>query len=217
MKVLGVSGSPIKNSNTDRAVQAVLEATGMETEFVKLSDYTVAPCRACLGCVKTNRCVIQDDGIMLAEKAKAADALVIGGFTPYSTLDGRSKAFIERLYPLRHRQGFMVGKPGAAVITSCVPEENKQLPPAGEMGVNAVMFYMMEEGMRFVGSLKIQGNLPCIKCGFGDGCDVSGLKMLFGPEATVDSVGINDVDRKPSNLDEARSLGRKIAEALKTA
>ena len=217
MKVLGVSGSPTKNSNTDRAVQAVLEATGMETEFVKLADYTVAPCTACLGCVYTNRCVIQDDGIMLAEKAKAADALVIGGFTPYSTLDGRSKAFIERLYPLRHRRGFMAGKPGAAIITSCVPEENKQLPPAGEMGVNAVMFYMMEEGMRFVGSLKIQGNLPCIKCGFGDECDLSGLKMLFGPEATVDSVGINDVDRKPSNLDEARSLGRKIAEALKTA
>jgi len=217
MKVLGVSGSPIKNSNTDRAVQAVLEATGMETEFVKLSDYTVAPCLACLGCVCTNRCVIKDDGVILAEKAKAADALVIGGFTPYSTLDSRSKAFIERLYPLRHRHGFMAGKPGAAVITSCVPEENKQLPPAGEMGMNAVMFYMMEEGMRFVGSLKIQGNLPCIKCGFGDACDVSGLKMLFGPEATVDSVGINDVDRKPSNLDEARSLGRKIAEALKTA
>jgi multimeric flavodoxin WrbA len=217
MKVLGVSGSPIKNSNTDRAVQAVLEATGIETEFVKLSDYTVAPCKACLGCVKTNRCVIQDDGVMLAEKAKAADALVIGGFTPYSTLDSRSKAFIERLYPLRHRHGFMAGKPGAAVITSCVPEENKQLPPAGEMGVNAVMFYMMEEGMRFVGSLKIQGNVPCVKCGFGDECTVSGLKMLFGPEATVDSVGINDVDRKPSNLDGARDLGRKIAEALKAA
>ena len=34
MKVLGVSGSPIKNSNTDRALQAVLDATGCETEFV---------------------------------------------------------------------------------------------------------------------------------------------------------------------------------------
>ncbi len=106
-KVLGVSGSPIANSNTDRALKAVLEATGLETEFVKLIDYTVAPCKACLGCVKTNRCVIKDDGIMLAEKAKAADALVIAGFTPYSTLDSRTKAFIERLYPLRHQNGFM--------------------------------------------------------------------------------------------------------------
>lgn len=82
MKVLGVSGSPIKNSNTDRALKAVLDATECETEFIKLIDYTVEPCRACLGCVKSNTCVIKDDGIMLTEKTKEADALVIAGFTP---------------------------------------------------------------------------------------------------------------------------------------
>jgi multimeric flavodoxin WrbA len=216
MRVLGVSGSPIKNSNTDKALKAVLEATGFETEFIKLTDYTVAPCKACLGCIKTNRCVIQDDGILLAEKAKAADALVVAGFTPYSTLDSRTKAFIERLYPLRHTHGFMAGKPGAAVITSCVPEDNKQLPPAAEMGVNAVMFYMMEEGMRFIGALKIQGNVPCVRCGFGDECKMSGLKMLYGPMATVDSVGIKTFESQPQNLDAARELGKKLAEALKT-
>jgi multimeric flavodoxin WrbA len=215
MKILGVSGSPIKNSNTDKALKAVLEATGLETEFIKLTDYTVAPCKACLGCIKTNRCVIQDDGILLAEKAKEADALVVAGFTPYSTLDSRTKAFIERLYPLRHTHGFMAGKPGAAVITSCVPEDNKQLPPAAEMGVNAVMFYMMEEGMRFVGALKIQGNVPCVRCGFGDQCKMSGLKMLYGPMATVDSVGIKTFESQPQSFDGARELGRKLAEALK--
>ena len=114
MKVLGVSGSPIKNSNTDRALEAALGATGLETEFVKLKDYTVAPCQACLGCVKTNCCVIEDDGRLLAEKAKAADALIVAGFTPYSSLDSRTKAFLERLYPLRHTHGFMAGKPGGA-------------------------------------------------------------------------------------------------------
>ena len=40
MKVLGVSGSPIRNSNTDRALKAVLEATGAETELIKLIDYS---------------------------------------------------------------------------------------------------------------------------------------------------------------------------------
>lgn len=37
MKVVGVSGSPIPDSNTDRAVRMALEATGLETEFIKLS------------------------------------------------------------------------------------------------------------------------------------------------------------------------------------
>jgi multimeric flavodoxin WrbA len=213
-KVLGVSGSPIENSNTDRALKAVLEATGLETEFVKLAVHKVEPCRACLGCVKTNRCVIDDDGIMLAEKVKAADALVIAGFTPYSTIDSRTKAFMERLYPLRHNVGFMAGKPGAAVITSCVPECSGHLPPAAEMGVNAVVFYMMEEGMQFVGALKLQGNVPCVRCGFGEQCKMSGIKMLYGETATLDSVGIQQFEQQPLPVEGAQELGRKIAEAL---
>lgn len=215
MKVLGVSGSPIENSNTDRALKIVLDSTGEETEFIKLINYTVAPCRACLGCVETNRCVIKDDGILLAEKAKEADALVIAGFTPYSTIDSRTKAFIERLYPLRHKNGFMRGKPGAAVITCAIPEENPALPPACETGVNAIQYYMMEEGMNFIGAVKISGNVPCIKCGYGDECEMSGVKMLFGPDATVDSVGIKYFEHQPISLEGARELGKKISLVLR--
>lgn len=214
MKVLGVSGSPIPNSNTDRALLAVLNAVGVETEFVKLSDYNVAPCNACLDCVATNRCTIEDDGVLLAEKARQADALVIAGFTPYSTLDSRTKAFMERLYPLRHKRGYLAGKPGGAVITYCVPEDDKTLPPASQMGVNAIQFFMMEEGMNFVGAVTIQGNVPCVRCGNGDSCKMSGISMLYGADATVDSVGIKQFEEQPSGVAAARDLGRKIREAL---
>jgi len=215
MYILGVSGSPIANSNTDRALKAVLDATGLPTEFIKLSDYIVAPCRACLGCVKTNECVLQDDGSMLARKAKDAAALVIAGFTPYSSLDARTKAFIERLYPLRHNHGFMAGKPGAAVITTCVPPGHSALPPACEMGVNAIKFYMMEEGMHFIDALIIHGTVPCVRCGFGDQCKMSGTKMIHGPTATVDSVGIRAFETQPLAFAAAKELGRKLAAALK--
>ena len=218
MKVLGISGSPIYNSNTDRALKASLEATGLETEFVKLVDYKITPCRACIGCVDTNRCVnTRDDGIMLAEKAKAADALIIACYTPYSSIDALTKAFIERLYPLRHKHGFMAGKPGGAIVTCAVPAVSKTLPPAGDMGVNAVMFYMMEEGMNFVGSVKILGNVPCIKCGYGNECKTSGIKMIYGNEATVQSVGVNTFEGQADALEASRKLGKKIADALKTA
>ena len=215
MKVLGVSGSPIKNSNTDRALKVALEATGLETEFIKLSKYTVAPCQACLGCVKTNQCVIEDDGIALAEKAKSADALIIAGFTPYSTLDSRTKAFIERLYPLRHQHGFMAGKPGGAVITCAVPSDNQMLPPACDFGVNAVKFYMMEEGMNFVGEVQVKGNVPCIKCGHGDDCNMSGVKMLYGEAASVASIGVKTFEEQPEAIQAAKELGQQIAKALK--
>lgn len=215
MKVLGVSGSPIKNSNTDRALKLALESTGLETEFIKLKDYTVAPCQACLGCVKKNRCVIDDDGIELAEKAKEADALIIAGFTPYSSLDARTKAFIERLYPLRHTYGYMAGKPGGAIITYAVPEGNEMLPPASDYGVNAIQFYMMEEGMEFVGDVRIKGVIPCVKCGHGDECKMSGIKMLYGPEATVSSVGVGAFEEQPEAVAAAVKLGKDIADKLK--
>ena len=216
MKVLGVSGSPIKNSNTDRALKLSLESTGLETEFIKLKDCTVEPCRACLGCVKTNKCVIKDDGIELAEKAKEADALIIAGFTPYSTLDARTKAFIERLYPLRHTHGYLAGKPGGAIITCAVPSGNEMLPPACDFGVNAIKFCMMEEGMEFVGEVRIMGNVPCIKCGRGDECKMSAIKMLYGPDATVSSVGVGAFEEQPEAVEAAIKLGKDIADKLKS-
>jgi multimeric flavodoxin WrbA len=216
MKVLGVSGSPIENGNADRALQTALEATGMETEFVRLRNYNIEPCIACLKCVNTNVCIFEDGGNVLAEKAKYADALIVAGYTPYSTLDSRSKAFIERLYPLRHKYGFMQGKPGGAVITCAVPESCEMLPPACDNGVNAVMYYMMEEGMNFVGSATVLGNLPCIKCGYGDECDLTGIKMMYGTEATVDTVGVNRFEDQSEAVEAAKTLGKNIAEALKS-
>ncbi|NPE30535.1 flavodoxin family protein [Methanococcoides sp. SA1] len=216
MKILGVSGSPIKDSNADRALKTALEATGMDYEFVKLIDHTVAPCKACLGCVKNNVCVIKDDGIALAEKAKEADALIIAGFTPYSTLDSRTKAFIERLYPLRHRYGFMRGKPGGAIVTSAIPKECDMLPPASDNGINAISYYMMEEGMEAIGSVRVLGNNPCVRCKFGDECDMSGIKMMFGLDATKDSVGINKFEDQPEAVNAAKELGKNIAEHLKS-
>ena len=216
MKILGVSGSPINNSNTDRALKLALNSSGLDTEFIKLKDFEIAPCQACLGCIKTNRCVIEDDGILLAEKAKEADALIIAGFTSYSSLDARTKAFIERLYQLRHTYGYMVGKPGGAIITCAVPFDNEILPPACDFGINAIKFFMMEEGMEFVGAVKVKGNVPCIKCGHGDECKMSAVKMLYGPDANVSSVGVATFEEQPEAVKAAIKLGKDIADKLKS-
>lgn len=216
MKVLGVSGSPVKDSNTDRALKVALEATGMKTEFIKLSDYKVEPCRACKGCIETNTCVIEDDGLMLAEKARTADALIIAGTVPYSSLDARTKAFMERLYPLRHRHGYLAGKPGGAIVTSAVPEGNTMLPPACENGLNAIRYFMMEEGMTFSGSVKILGNVPCMWCDVEDNCKMSAVKMIFGPDATPKTVEVHRFEAQPQAMDAAKKLGSAIAGLLRS-
>ncbi|MEN8256780.1 MAG: flavodoxin family protein [Thermodesulfobacteriota bacterium] len=214
IKILGVSGSPLKNSNTDRALQIVLDATGHRTEFVKLSDHSIAPCDACLACIDSNRCVIEDDGVMLAEKVYKANALIIAGWTPYSSIDSRTKTFMERLYPLRHRHGLMAGKPGAAIVTSAIPPGYEGMPPAGDLGIGAIQSYMMEEGMNFVGGVNVAGNVPCVNCGDDGQCSVSGLKMIFGPDATIEKIGINLLEDSPKTIAALEKLGKAIGAAV---
>lgn len=214
MKVLGVSGSPIKNSNTDRALKLALKSTGLNTEFIKLLDYKVEPCRACLACTKTGRCALKDDGILLAEKVKAADALIIAGFATYSTLDARTKSFIERLYPNRHGVAHMKGKPGGAIGTYCIPKSIPEFP-AGDNSVNGIKYYMLEEEMDYVGQVQIRGNMPCIRCKDADSCHTSGIKFLYGPEATLANTEIGTFDEQPDAVKASIELGRNIREKLK--
>ena len=213
MKVLGISGSPVPNSNTDRAVKAVLKATGMGTEFIKLSNYKFEPCRACLKCASTNVCILKDDATELAQKVKDANAVVIGGYTPYNSLDGRTKSFLERLYCLHHQKGLMAGKQAGIVITSAVPQQ-EPYPPVAEMGVAAVKTFMEDAGMNVLGDVKIVGSVPCMKCGNGNVCAFSGVKVMYGPDATVESVGFNSFETQPGALKAAQELGEKIAGEL---
>ena len=141
-EVLGISGSPVPNSNTDRAVKQILEHTGLMTEFVKLSELDMSPCHACLGCVQDNECVVRDDGRDLARRFREAKAFVLGAFTPYSSLDARTKTFMERMYCFRHRIGGNARKFGAAVITTACPPGAEGLPPAAETATSQIAFWM---------------------------------------------------------------------------
>lgn len=213
-QVLGISGSPIRDSNTDRAVQAILEHTGLETEFVKLSELEFAPCRACLGCINANECVVIDDVRSLAAKFRAAPAFVLGAYTPYSSLDARTKAFMERMFCFRHRTGGSRGKRGVAVVTTACPPGAKNVPPAAATALSQIGFWMAEEGIEHLGSLVLEGNLPCIRCGRGDTCEVSGIKMIHGPDATVASVGVHTFEEDDALVAQAAQLGQAIRAAV---
>ena len=211
MKILGVSGSPIKDSNTDRALKIALAATGVKTEFIKLSEYTIQPCTACLECRKTNSCVLKDDGNLLMNKAYKANALIIAGFTPYSSIDSRTKMFMERLYPLHHRHLLMSGKPGAAIVTCALQQGHEGMASACENGISAIQNYMLAESMSFIGGVSILGNVPCVAC--DDQCGVSALKILFGKDATPENVKINSVEDDSETVAALEKLGTDIIAA----
>lgn len=47
VQVVGISGSPIPDSNTDLAVQRILVLTGLSSQFVKLSKLVPGPRNSC--------------------------------------------------------------------------------------------------------------------------------------------------------------------------
>ena len=210
IEVLGISGSPVKNSNTDRLVKAVMDATGLESEFVKLSLIDVRPCLACKKCVPDNVCKVKDDFPELAEKIKKAKALIIGAYIPYGQIDGFTKALLERFWSLRHVNNLLRGKLCATILTGLMPDvlDNVNQSMASEL--------KEYERMDLIGQLTVQGNVPCLTCGEGDECEMSGLKVLYGPDAKTSDYGYSRVEDKKEVWEEAIQIGRLIGERLQT-
>jgi multimeric flavodoxin WrbA len=208
IKALGISGSPIINSNTDRLVKAMLDATGLESEFVKLSNINVRPCLACKKCVLDNICKVKDDYPDLAEKIKKTKALIIGAYIPYGQIDGFTKALLERFWSLRHVNNLLRGKLCATILTG--------LNPDALDNVNQALATELRdfERMELVGQLSVQGNLPCLTCGEGDRCEMSGVKILYGQNAKTSDHRYSRVENQKEVWENAARMGRLIRERL---
>lgn len=102
-KVLIVSSSLRANSNSDALAEAFARGAreaGNEVEEVSLKEKTVAFCKGCLACQKTQTCVIRDDAVELAEKIKNAEVLVFATPVYYYGLSGQMKTLLDRCNPL---------------------------------------------------------------------------------------------------------------------
>ncbi len=151
IEVLGISGSPVKNSNTDRLVKALLDATGLKSEFVKLSKINVRPCLACKKCVPDNTCKVRDDFPELAEQIKKAKALIIGAYIPYGQIDGFTKALLERFWSLRHMNNLLRGKLCASVLTGLMPNALDNVNQSLDTELREY------ERMDLIGQISVQG------------------------------------------------------------
>lgn len=102
-KVLILSSSPRIGSNSellaDRFAQGASES-GHLVEKITLRDQQIHFCKGCLACVKSNRCVIEDDMAWILGKMKQADVLVFATPVYYYELCGQMKTLLDRSNPL---------------------------------------------------------------------------------------------------------------------
>lgn len=99
MKVLGISGSPIKNGNVDSLVQQVLKGAGSEgakTEIIYLNELEISPCRSCGKNPEPEFCFIKDDMEKVYTGLKSSDVLVLGSPIYFDTVSAQMKLFLDR-------------------------------------------------------------------------------------------------------------------------
>ena len=122
MKVLGVVGSPRREGNTAKLVEAVLlgaKEAGHEAEIFYLSDLEIGPLESEGGKIVYP----EDDMVRLHPHLESMGALVLGTPVYYDHVSARTKLFIDRLHYFsrthgeEYRRRFPDGVKAVPVIT----------------------------------------------------------------------------------------------------
>lgn len=123
MKVLGINGSPREKGNTQELIEkvfAVLEAEGIKTEIIQVGGKNIRGCIACYKCFenKDRKCAVQNDICnSVIEKMFAADGLILGSPTYFTSVSAELKALIDRSgFVSVANGGLLRHKIGAAVV-----------------------------------------------------------------------------------------------------
>ena len=128
-KILIITTSLRAKSNSDRLAAEVArgaEEAGHEVEQISLKQKELQFCKGCFACLKTQKCVIKDDAVAIAEKVKNADTLVFATPIYYYEMSGQMKTLLDRCNPLyttdyRFRHVYMLSV--AAEDEEAVPEK----------------------------------------------------------------------------------------------
>ena len=102
-KVLVISTSLRAKSNSDiltgRLIDGAKDA-GYDVEHVSLKGKEIKFCIGCLSCQNTQRCVLNDDAVWIAEKVKETQTLVFATPIYYYGMSEQMKTLLDRLNPL---------------------------------------------------------------------------------------------------------------------
>jgi len=101
--VLIISTSLRAKSNSDILTEILIKGAqdvGHEVEYISLKGKELNFCIGCLACQKTQKCVLKDDAVWIAEKVKNADTLVFATPIYYYEMSGQMKTLLDRLNPL---------------------------------------------------------------------------------------------------------------------
>jgi multimeric flavodoxin WrbA len=162
MKVLGIMGSPRRQSNTeillDKALEGAKEA-GAEVEKVLVSKLKISPCLEIYACLKDGNCAIKDDMRLLYEKLLEADHIIFASPIFFYGITSQAKAIIDRCQALWVRKHVLgMGKEDKrvrmGVFISVGATRGKKL---FDGAVLTVKYFFDAIGVKYSGDLLVRG------------------------------------------------------------
>ena len=98
-KVLALATSHQRDGNTETLLDRMIEGmkeSGATVEKIFTPDLDISPCRACNSCLKTGRCIINDDYQVLYEKFLSLDRIVFTSPLYFMNLCSQAKVIVDR-------------------------------------------------------------------------------------------------------------------------
>jgi multimeric flavodoxin WrbA len=198
-KVIGISGSLYKNSNTDTLIKTIMDATQVDNELIKLSNLKVSHCIGCKKCIEVPKCDINDDFEWISKKMLDADAIILGSPVMCNAVSAITKAFVERWNSFIHVEPpLLKGKLAAGVVIgwSGIEMTREWLTRVALEGM---------AGMNVVGTVTAQGYHGSFTCGNGETCHRSAwntakkIEMMLDQDLGVEKMCENRVKELPDN------------------
>lgn len=190
MKVLMINGSPRQDGCTFTALSEIassLNSQGIDTEIVHIGTKDIRGCIGCWKCNELGRCVFNDTVNEIADKAAAADGMVLGSPVYFASVNGSMLSLLDRLYASAGDR--MMYKPCAVVAsarragTTATLDILNKYPLINEQPIVSSQYWTMvhgsnpeqvredEEGMQIMRTLgrNMAWLLKCIESGKNNG------------------------------------------------
>ena len=209
-KILGFSSGGVgREGNVDRMVKAVLQGSGQDTQFVKLSELTYSGCKGCVArCARPQRCILEDDLLPWYEAIREADALVIGTPVYFDGINGLCYSFLERFFGYRHVTIPIAGKPVALIVNGAMKLDGAELQLRRMLG--EFFQVKIQDVIRFHTEVP-----PCLRCGRHSECRIGGLYMMLGEDALGLKIRPEMFKRwedDPAIVDAVEAVARRLRE-----
>ena len=99
MKFILITASARKKGTVNTVCDKLLEGVekaGHTTEIINLHEFQIKHCLGCMQCVKTRKCVHQDDFEQIFQKVQQADGIILGAPVYCHNVPGILKDFFDR-------------------------------------------------------------------------------------------------------------------------